>query len=74
MSEAHRRRAVEWFLTLRQMGLDEALTLALAPGPEPEPDNDQHDEPEDIGGPALYDTGLDAGEGLWHRSGWAGRG
>ena len=25
-------------------------------------------------GPTLYDTGLDASEGLWLRQGWAGRG
>src|SRR5690606_36892672 len=74
MSEAHRRRAVEWFLTLRQMPLDEALAIALAPPPTPEPDNDQPDDIEDTGGPALYDTGLDANEGLWERAGWAGRG
>ena len=73
MSEAHRRRAVEWFLVLQQIGLDEALTLALTPA-TPEADNDQPDEAEDIGGPALYDTGLDATEGLWERAGWAGRG
>jgi len=24
-------------------------------------------------GPVIYDTGLDAGEGLWLRTGWAGR-
>jgi len=56
------------------MPLDEALAIALAPPPTPEPDNDQPDDIEDIGGPALYDTGLDANEGLWERAGWAGRG
>ncbi len=40
MSEAHRQRAVEWFLVLRQMELDEALTLALAPPPEPDPEDE----------------------------------
>ncbi|MFC4137527.1 MULTISPECIES: hypothetical protein [unclassified Microbacterium] len=72
MSEAHRQRAVEWFLVLRQMPLDEALTLALAPPPQVQPD---HPEPtEDLDSPPLYDTGLDVGEGLWLRTGWAGRG
>lgn len=74
MSEDHRRRAIEWFLVLRQMHPDEALTLALAPAPTPEPDELDQPDPEDIGGPALYDTGLDATEGLWERTGWAGRG
>lgn len=48
-----------------------ASGLSVAKGPtaarEPEPE----DEPL---GPALYDTGLDDSEGLWLRSGWAGRG
>lgn len=76
MSEAHRRRAIEWLLTLRQMPLEQALTLTLTPGSEPDEDDhdDQEDHAEDIGGPALYDTGLDASEGLWQRAGWAGRG
>lgn len=69
MSEEHRRRAVEWFLTLHELPLEHALDLAkpvepvTAPAPVEEPI-----------GPALYDTGLDAGEGLWPRAGWAGRG
>ena len=38
-------------------------------------DNDlAHDKPQDLEIPALYDTGLDANEGLWLRTGWAGRG
>ncbi len=68
MSEEHRRRAVEWFLTLRELPLEHALDLARpaettiteAPAEEPL-------------GPALYDTALDATEGLWLRTGWAGR-
>ncbi|WP_426520618.1 hypothetical protein ACPPVQ_08665 [Diaminobutyricibacter sp. McL0618] len=28
---------------------------------------------EDTDRPALYDTGLSADDGLWTRSGWAGR-
>lgn len=39
MSEAHRRRAVEWFLVLKQLELDDALSLALTP----EPDNETED-------------------------------
>ena len=68
MTEEHRRRAVEWFLTLHEMRLDQALDHARpAPAPPaPTP-------PEQPTGPALYDTGLDASEGLWLRTGWAGR-
>ncbi|MFJ2542251.1 IS1249 family transposase [Microbacterium sp. NPDC087589] len=69
MSEEHRRRAVEWFLVLHELPLERALSLARTK-PEPEPDT----EPDEPHGPALYDTGLDAGEGLWLRTGWAGRG
>ncbi|MBN8425639.1 IS1249 family transposase [Microbacterium esteraromaticum] len=75
MSEVHRRRAIEWLLTLRQIPLEQALTLTLTPAPAPEPNqHDQEDQAEDIGRPSLYDTGLDATEGLWERTGWAGRG
>ncbi len=68
MSEEHRRRAVEWFLALHELPLERALSLArMRPNPEPVT------EPDDSSGPALYDTGLDPGEGLWQRAGWAGR-
>jgi hypothetical protein len=73
MNDAHRRRAVEWFLVLQQLPLEHALTLATArpvtttSETEPEPENEPL-------GPALYGTGLDHSEGLWLRSGWAGRG
>ncbi|GAA3585167.1 hypothetical protein GCM10022198_05570 [Klugiella xanthotipulae] len=41
--------------------------------PEPAPDNTT--EPaEQTDQPPLYDTGLDASEGLWVRAGWAGSG
>lgn len=68
MSEEHRRRAAEWFLTLHELPLTTALNTATptpkksAPTPREEPD-----------GPALYDTGLNPDEGLWLRQGWAGR-
>jgi hypothetical protein len=68
LSEEHRRRAAEWFLTLHELPLEQALTLARPPAPRtPEPAT-----PEPIG-PALYDTALSADEGLWTRTGWAGR-
>src|SRR5699024_916198 len=71
MSETHMKRAAEWFLTLRELPIDAVYQFIdgssftpATPAPEPAP------EPV---GPALYDTGLDAGEGLWLRAGWAGR-
>lgn len=70
MSEEHQKRAVEWFLTLHELSLDEALQRAL-PAKAPAPDTAENDEPDE---PALYDTALNADEGLWLRAGWAGRG
>lgn len=65
----HRKRATEWFLLLHEIPIEQAHRYAHTPEP-PAPPAEQ-DEPL---GPALYDTGLTADEGLWHRSGWAGRG
>lgn len=71
MTEQHMKRAAEWFLTLHEIPLDQAHQLIqVAPAPEPEQDSEDLD---DHTGPALYDTGLTAEEGLWARSGWAGR-
>jgi hypothetical protein len=68
MPEEHRRRAVEWFLVLHELDLNHAIALATpAEPPRPKP----VEEPK---GPALYDSGLTAEEGLWTRSGWAGHG
>lgn len=69
MSEQHRRRAAEWFLTLHEIPLEQALTLAR-PAAEPAPTT----APDEPLGPGLYDTALTAEEGLWLRTGWAGRG
>ena len=73
MTEPHMKRAAEWILTLQEIPLGRAHEFIRASPfttPEIEP-VDLVDEPV---GPALYDTGLDAGEGLWLRTGWAGRG
>jgi len=68
MSEEHRRRAVEWFLTLRELPLEHALNLA-----GPAQNTTTMTPVEEPLGPALYDNALDAAEGLWLRTGWAGR-
>jgi len=64
----HRRRAAEWFLLLREIPISQAHKHAQpAQPPQPAPTK------EEPIGPALYDNALSAEEGLWHRSGWAGR-
>jgi hypothetical protein len=68
MREEHQRRAVEWFLVLHELDLSRALELA-APTSTTTPAMPA-DAPD---GPALYDTALSAEEGLWTRTGWAGR-
>lgn len=72
MSESHMKRAAEWFLTLREIPLDRAheLITPLAATPNATV-ADQVEEPT---GPAFYDNALSADEGLWLRTGWAGRG
>lgn len=66
MTEHHRRRAVEWFLLLHEIPLEHAHQHAQQPQPRPpKAENERL-------GPALYDTGLTAEEGLWHRTGWIG--
>lgn len=71
MTEKHMKRAAEWFLTLHEMPLDRAHELIATATPTPDA---QHENPdEDTESPTFYDTGLTAEEGLWARSGWAGR-
>nr|WP_307334339.1 IS1249 family transposase [Microbacterium sp. SORGH_AS_1204] len=68
----HQRRAVEWFLLLHEVPIDHAHSYAHAPT-TPTPHEDATIDLEDPT-PTLYDNGLDATEGLWLRTGWAGRG
>ncbi|WP_437585006.1 IS1249 family transposase [Paramicrobacterium sp. CJ85] len=72
MTQAHMKRAAEWFLTLHELTLDNALKHASYPtkNKPPEQANEEH-HPDET--PSLYDTGLTAEEGLWTRTGWAGR-
>lgn len=69
MPITHRRRAVEWFLLLHEIPIGQAHKHAHMP--KPTPTTTDHDEPI---GPVLYDTALNPDEGLWTRTGWAGRG
>ncbi|WP_209703952.1 IS1249 family transposase [Leucobacter exalbidus] len=74
MPEEHQRRAIEWWLYLHSEFPNPAVILK-----EHQPEKRQHTntaqpESKDPAAPvSLYDTGLDANEGLWTRSGWAGR-
>lgn len=72
MSEAHMKRAAEWFLTLHEIPLERAHELiteqAIARPKDGAVAGVEHDEP------VLYGTGLDASEGYWLRQGWGGRG
>jgi hypothetical protein len=69
MPPAHQRRAVEWWLWLHSARHLAPETLILPEHFKP-PAKTVKDEPT---GPAGYDTGLSAEEGLWARKGWAGR-
>jgi len=72
LSEHHQKRAIEWFLVLHELSFTDALTHALPATTTPlEPETEHNNEPEEIN---LYDTATSAEEGLWNRSGWAGRG
>lgn len=68
MSEEHRRRAIEWFLTTRELDIDDAITTA-----DTIPKTTSTTRPDDQPTRTIYDTGLTAEEGLWTRHGWAGR-
>lgn len=73
MIEEHQRRAIEWWLYMHSEHPDLADALQRHDAQSGiSTRRPQHTEPDP--GPVLYDTGLDATEGLWIRSGWAGRG
>jgi hypothetical protein len=64
MSEEHRRRAVEWFLTTRELDINDAITTA-----SPTPKTTAEPRPDDQTSRIVYDTALSAEEGLWTRKG-----
>lgn len=73
MTAAHQQRAAEWVLIERAGLLDTAHTYTTDEAFNPQPKRrPRFTEPDP--GPVTYDTGLDAAEGLWIRTGWAGRG
>lgn len=71
MSEPHMKRAAEWFLTIREIPLERAHELI--PNSTPIPETEEEIDAEEWPTPSYYDTNTTAEEGLWARSGWAGR-
>lgn len=72
MSSAHQRRAIEWWCYLHSEAPKAPADLIRPEHYTPKPARPAKTiEPSP--GPASYDTGLTAEEGLWTRSGWAGR-
>lgn len=70
MPPEHQRRAIEWWLTTHAIAAPQPASLIRPEHHSPKPKPKPAEEPI---GPALYDTGLSAEEGLWTRKGWAGR-
>ncbi|MFT3799183.1 IS1249 family transposase [Microbacterium sp.] len=73
MNREHQMRAAEWVLIKRAGLLHTAHTFVTDKVINP-PKQHRPLLTEPDPGPALYDTGLTADEGLWLRQGWADRG
>lgn len=75
MSEPHMKRAAEWVLYTHELTIEHAYTLIPKTHTTATLDSDTTDEEIDESNipVAFYDTSLSPEEGLWHRSGWAGR-
>ena len=71
MTEPHQKRAAEWVLIERAGLLHTAGSMPVTTTDASPRRRPHFTEPDP--GPVLYDTGLDAKEGLWLRQGWAGR-
>jgi hypothetical protein len=73
MTAEHQQRAAEWVLIERAGLLDSAhIFITDDVFDRPQTRRARFNDPDP--GPVVYGTGLDAGEGLWLRQGWAGRG
>lgn len=72
MTEDHARRAVDWYLYTHTENPKTPWELVRPTHWQPTPRRKKVVTSEPIG-PAEYDTGLSADEGLWTRKGWAGR-
>ena len=72
MTEAHQKRAIEWFLYLHSENPVQPTRLIRPEHhtPHPLPAQAAPDEPQ---GPEEYGKAASADEGLWARKGWAGR-
>lgn len=70
MTVEHQRRAIEWWLFTHAISAPNPATLIRTEHHQTTTTADPIEEPI---GPAEYDTGLNAEEGLWLRRGWAGR-
>ena len=75
LTEHHQKRALEWWLYTRcdATGTPSATLDARHDARPDDPVNVENNDNEELDSPALYGTTLTAEEGLWHRSGWAGR-
>lgn len=71
MSEAHMKRAAEWFLYPHEIPIEQAHELI--PTATTEQEQEIVADTEEPAEANYYDTGLSAEEGYWARSGWAGR-
>ena len=72
MTAEHQMRAAEWVLIGRAGLLSTAQAFITHEAINP-PQQRQSRLSDPDPGPVIYDTGLDTTEGLWLRTGWAGR-
>lgn len=72
MTSTHQRRAIDWWCYLHSENPPAPADLIRPEHYTPKPARPATTI-ETNPGPASYDTGLTAEEGLWTRSGWAGR-
>lgn len=73
LPERHQKRACEWFLYMKSETPD-LIKILQEYDPEKQAPRSRPQFTEPDPGPEIYGTALTAEEGLWTRSGWAGRG